>query len=380
METREMHPSLIPIREGRFDALRATLFGVLLLAAPGCARPGSCPAQAPEPIGAERVPKSARRLAPAHAPLQRLATSVEALECTRSGLDLGAASDAFSSLADALELPRGSGDLAAQEVRNDAHVLAADSEAAKAPQEAIRDALTIALQTLLAKAEPARRQLEYRNTVGSLARSVAGVSGVASDRESCRFVVDALRAAANAVFLALAGEPPFDEQQLGSPGLQPLVSMSEGIEPARAAVLALGEAHWEDAPEAAAQALRTFAAMVRAGDCTGRFTSQLSELRFEAERLTRSDALSFGQVRWIKAGLVDALDGLDVDARRAPVEHSGTSSNHVGSALIDSARKAAANIDGTDLLGFQRTAVQDAFRATLDAFVVVAQPMPECQK
>jgi hypothetical protein len=282
-------------------------------------------------------------------------------------------------LADALELPKGSGDLATQEVRNDAHVLAANSEAAKASQ-AIRDALTIALQTLLARAEPARRQLEYRNTVGSLARSVAGVSGVASDRESCRVVVDALRAATNAIFLGLAGEPPFDEQHLDSTGLQPLASMSAGIEPARAAVLALGEAHWEDAPEASAQALRTLAAMVRAGDCTGRFTSQLSELHFEAERLTRSDPLSFGQVRWIKAGLVDALDGLDVDARRASVEHSGANLNHVGSALIASARKAAANIDATDLLGFQRTPVQDAFRATLDAFAVVAQPMPECQK
>ncbi|HEY3664352.1 MAG TPA: hypothetical protein VGL19_00070 [Polyangiaceae bacterium] len=375
-----MDLSLTPIRACRFDVVRVTMMAWLLLAASGCARLGSCPAQAPALIGSESVPKSARQLVPAHAPLQRLATFVEALECTSSGLDLGAASDAFSSLADALDLLKGPGDLAAHEVRNDAHVLAASSEAAKAVQEAIRDGLTIALQTLLANAEPARRKLEYRDTIGTLARSVAGVSGVASDRESCRLVVGALRAATNAVFLALAGEPPFDEQHLGSSRLQPLASMSAGIEPARAAVLALGEAPWEDAPEAAAQALRTFAAMVRAGDCAGRFTSQLSELGFEAERLTRSDRLSFGQVRWIKAGLVDALDGLDADARRAPVGPSGANLNHVGSALIDSARKAAANIDATDLLGFQRTAVQDAFRATLDAFVLVAEPMPKCQK
>ncbi|MEO8904519.1 MAG: hypothetical protein ABI627_23625 [Polyangiaceae bacterium] len=375
-----MHTSLNTTPAGQFRVLRAALIAGLLLGAPSCASQSPCPPIAPPYAHTDHASKGTEVPAAAHAPLQRLATSVEAVECTPSGLDWGAASDAFSNLADALDLRQGPSDMGSQEVRSDAHALTSHSAGAKAPQDAVHDALTAALQTLLAQSEPAQRQLEYRNTVGSLARSVAGVSAQANNGDSCPFVVDALRAATNAVFLALAGEPPFDEQASGSVEAQPLASMRAGLEPARAAVLALGEAHWQDARAAAAQALRTLAAMVRAGDCAGTFTNQLSNIRFEAERLTRSDALSFGQVRWIKAGLVAALDGLDVDARRMPVEHAQGDLNHVGSALIASARKAVANIDAEDLFGFQRTAIQDGFRATFDAFVVVAQPMPECQK
>jgi hypothetical protein len=96
--------------------------------------------------------------------------------------------------------------------------------------------------------------------------------------------------------------------------------------------------------------------------------TKVAEVRFQAERLARSDALSFGQTTWIKAGLIAALDALDA-LEPQQREFSGTSA----------ARQAVMSIDARDLLGFQRPEIQDAFRATVDAFGVAAPSITECQ-
>jgi len=312
----------------------------------------------------------------AHAPLQRLAASVEAIECEPIGLDSAAASEALSNLAEALDLRSGPADVSSQELRTDARALASG---AAAPTGHVRDGLAAALQALLAGPEPLQRRLEYRNSVAALGRFLGDVAS--NDAASCQSARDALRAATNAVFLALDGEPPFDVQDIAHPEIARLSSMSAGIEPARAAVLALGEARWAHAREPAAQALRSFAAMLNASNCAQRLTRTGSDVLLQAERLMLGDSLSFGQTQWIKSGLLAALDGLEQLAQGAASARSGsTRTPPAASPWLAAARKAVANIDAKDLLAFQRTAIQDAFRATLDAFTFTAQYQVSCQQ
>jgi hypothetical protein len=309
--------------------------------------------------------------------LQNLTTSVEALECGPQGLDARAASEALSGLADALNLRTGLPDSASRKVRQAADELASHA-AASASMTAIHDDLTVALQALLA--QPG--SVEYRGAVGQLGRALDAMSAAPQTADGCRNALVAFRAATDAVFAGLHGEPPFAENDLDALESEPLATMQAGIEPARAALIALGKAGWQHARGDAAQALRLFAAMLRAADCAERLTGKISDLRFQAERLTRSDALSFGQTRWIKQGLSAALDGLDAldagDSVAARVQAAPVPGAPVR--LTHAARAAVAGIDAEHLLGLQRTSIQDAFRATLDAFAIAANSAPTCQK
>lgn len=381
----------LSVRAARGDSLAWILVGAALLGMPGCASSGAraCPPLGlPAATSVPRGSKTAQVTPRAHAPLERLATSVEALECA-PGLESGAASEALSNLAEALEVRSGPADTASQKVRMEAWALASSS-ASSAPSNvssttnvsattSVREGLEAALDTLLAGPEPARGKLEYREALAALRRSLGGV--VTNDDASCAFARDALRAATNAVFLALASEPPFERGNIAQQEGKPLTSMRAGIEPARAAVLALGDARWSYAREPAAQALRSLAAMMSAGDCAHALSRNVSDLRLQAERLALGDSLSFGQTHWIKSGLVTALDGLELVAQRAPGALAESTPTHApGSPWVTAARQAVANIDAQDLFTFQRSAIQDAFRATLDAFTFIAQQRVECQR
>jgi len=354
----------------------AIVIGLALFGTAACASSRTCPPIGlSAPAASQSLPTERRAISGRHAPLQRLATSVDAIECQPSGFDSGATREALANLAEALDLRNGPADVGSQKIRTAAQALASGSTA----PSAVRHGLEAALQTLLKGPEPAGARLEYRGAVAALERSLDAV--VANDGASCESARDALRAATNAVFLALAGEPPFEEATIAPRDAKPLTSMGAGIEPARAAVLALGEAPWHGAREPAAQALRHLAAMVSAADCARAFKRNVSDIRLQAERLTLGDSLSHKQSYWIKSGLLSALDGLALVSRSGPSEErAGHTPSHVGSAWLTAARQAVAHIDAQDLLAFQRSAIQDAFRATIDAFVFAAQQRPECQQ
>lgn len=302
--------------------------------------------------------------------LQRLAESVEALDCDTPGLDFQATSEVLANLADSLDLRTQVLDTRPQKIRDAAQALAS-SEARSAQLETLRDALASTLSTLLAAPGPLEGQQEYRLAVGVLSRSLDALKASAEGAAGCESALRALRAATDATFLALHGDPPFGEGETKQEDPQPLSSMRDGLESASASVLALGRAKWRHAREPAARTLLSFAAMAAAADCRGNAAKNVERIRFEAERLTRSDALSFGQPGWIKSGLVAALDALDaLEPPPQPRAPSATSA----------ARRAVGSIDAHELLGFQRAAVQDAFRATLDAFAIVARSIPECRR
>jgi hypothetical protein len=94
----------------------------------------------------------------------------------------------------------------------------------------------------------------------------------------------------------------------------------------------------------------------------------LKELRFQAERLRRADRINFGLARWMKEGLLAALDGLQVIApgdTRAPF-------------WIGAARETVSGIEKDSGVAFQRARIQDAVRSTVDAFAAVGRIDETC--
>jgi hypothetical protein len=327
-----------------------------------------CPPPLPPSNACPALPSSTATRAGFHEPLQRLATSVEALDC-EPGLNFDVVGEVFTSLADALEARAHTVDTGPLQLRAAARSLASPGSPSDHARH-VREGLDAALKSLLSAAGPAERQDDYRRAVDALVRSFDAVRADAEGTASCRNTLAALRAATDASFLAVHGDPPFAESDTEPEQPQPLSSMGDGLEAARAHVLSLGRAKWRHAREPAAQALLSLAEMVSAADCDGKLANEVARVRFQAERLTRSDALSFGQTGWIKAGLLAALDALDA------LESSGQ--HHAGS-WASAARHAVVSIDARDLLGFQRPAIQDGFRATVDAFAVAAHSVPDCR-
>lgn len=361
--------SAAPSRAGVQSSLWRGAIAVAMIVLTNCAAT-RCP---PAFITATRADSEHRHRARAtksREPLERLAESVEALDCDAPGLDFQATSAVLANLADSLDLRTQVLDTRPQKIRDAARALAS-SDPHSPPLETLRDALASALSSLLAAPGPLERQQEYRVAVEVLSHSFDALRATDESAAGCESAIRALRAATDATFLALHGDPPFGEGETKREDPHPLSSMRDGLESASASVLALGQAKWRHAREPAARSLLSFAEMAAAGDCTGNAVKAVEHIRFEAERLTRSDALSFGQPGWIKSGLVAALDALD--ALESPAQQRTPS-------ITSAARRAVGSIDTHELLGFQRAAIQDAFRATLDAFAIVARSTPDCRR
>lgn len=104
-------------------------------------------------------------------------------------------------------------------------------------------------------------------------------------------------------------------------------------------------------------------------DSTHQAREQITEIRFEAKRLRRSEGLSFGLAKWIEEGLAAAVDGLQRVSR--PSDNA--------TYWIGAARRSLKSIDIKSSLTFQRGPVQDAVRTTIDAFIVIGQGLCACR-
>jgi hypothetical protein len=171
---------------------------------------------------------------------------------------------------------------------------------------------------------------------------------------------------ADTVGLAAGEQPPLQARAAGgrvpasaaSPPLRP-GSVELEVEKARAMVLELGRARWTSGRLAASQALSALADVLVAADASGGVVAQVRELRFQAERLSRTDTSSLGEAGWVKKALTAALHGLN---------RLGGEERVASSKWGPAARAAVASIEERSSINLQRAAVQDAFRATIDAF------------
>ncbi len=330
--------------------------------------------------------------------LQRLRSSVQALECGPNGLEPRASSAALRKLADALASHADWSTPALQRLLRAAKNLdtlssgptdrgkAASSETVSKVEEGrstemVRGGLEAAQQTLLAQTGP----VKYQGAVSQLGYSLAAMRAENDLVERCQSAIRAFRGATDAVFVGLDGTPPFGDPIPNEAAPLAFTSMLAGIEPARAVVASLGNAHWQRASDTAAEALRLFAATLSAADCHQTLESNTSSLRFQAERLTQSYALSFEKSRWVKQGLsaaLDALDALDDNDQVLLGARKQTEPDQFVAAVPwkQAARAAVATIDPDRLFGLQRAPIQDGFRATLDALALAAESAPACQR
>ena len=359
-------------------AMRALTLVVLEMT--GCAEsaPRCPPVGYPKPTAAPKAQargQQVHRANQSRETLQALLNAVGDLECGPGGLDPRAASAALSKLADTLPLRAGLPDPSAQRARQAAE--AASQAANSTAADAIHRGLLAALQALLAKPG----QVEYRGAVSRLGRSVAAMRAEQDAVSRCHSALIAFRAATDAVFVSLNGQPPFADPEPSTPSTQPLPSMQSGVALGRSAVASLGSAGWQHTRDDAGQALRLFASMLAAADCNHRLEKEISTVNFLAERLTRSDALAFGQTRWIKDALsaaLDALEKLEANVSESAATHAAPNSAIAAASWTRAARQAVANVDPDNLLGLERTAIQDGFRATIDSFANAAESTPAC--
>ena len=139
----------------------------------------------------------------------------------------------------------------------------------------------------------------------------------------------------------------------------------ELTERARAQLLELGQSGFSDMRTSAANVLDTLAALTASLDVEQQLKVGVSEIRFQAKRLHRTD--SFVRAGWIARALNAALDGLERLECSQQLE-----------AWLRAARRSVDVIDDRTTLAFQQAPVQDAFRATVDAFGAAIEPGTSC--
>jgi hypothetical protein len=229
---------------------------------------------------------------------------------------------------------------------------------------AVREGLMATWRALEQGTTSSSRPQEYERALATLRSTTEALSGDAdvSAHERRASAASAFRAASDALALALDGEPVFAESENAVQDSAPELSLEARLEQARAEVLKLGQTRWVNAPLAASQALEALADLV-AVNADRRLEKPIGVIRFNAE-LLRQKTSKFGSAGWIKVALASTLEALDVlEAGREKLVSPWTRS----------ARRAVAGIEERDSLSFQRAAVQDAFRATVDAFLFSIQ-------
>lgn len=334
-------------------------FVFVLLGAQACAT-AAIPTgqQSTSPLG----PASGARK-PVPESLKQLVTSVEALGAGADDFQHHLTTRALRDLANAVESL--SSDAAAK-IRDVSQRVESSAPTSLPDAETVKEGLARALQGLVTSTAPSGRQQEFQRAIVASGRAVDALTKDSPLLEQRSTAAAAFRAVADVVFIARGGEAPFGEANVGGRESAPsaTVSLEAALKQARADVLKLGQTKWMSAPLASSHALSSLADVIVAADRSHSGTNldtQISSVRFQAERLRRS--AGFGQGEWVKTGLVDALDALD--AIQLGCESPVSPWNR-------SARRAVAGIEERDSLTFQRAAVQDAFRATVGAFVAAS--------
>lgn len=167
-----------------------------------------------------------------------------------------------------------------------------------------------------------------------------------------------------------AADPNGDHPNDGSPGTGERVATGDPralMDKARSQLLELGQSGWTDVRTSAADVLDTLAALTASLDVEQRLKPKVAEMRFQAKRLRRTE--SFVQAAWIARALNAALDGLE-----------GLQCSQPADAWLRAARRSVDAIEDQTTLSFQHASVQDAFRATVDAFVAANEPGSSCAR
>jgi hypothetical protein len=240
-------------------------------------------------------------------------------------------------------------------VRDLSRELRSSSAASLTHAHLIVRALSAARTALLSVETPSGRRDGYRSALDALARDVGVIRDTSPLDEQRAAISQAFRSAANAAFVAEGWEPPFRPVTPNPREVQSAHGYEVELEQARNAALALASAEWTSGRAEAAGALLALADLVVAALPAEGSSNDVAQLRFQAKALRESKS-SFGEASWVKAALTSALRVLE-RSRGGSVSASSLA-----------ARRSVDGIAERSTLGLQRAIVQDALRATIDAF------------
>ncbi|HEU4579795.1 MAG TPA: hypothetical protein VFS67_16160 [Polyangiaceae bacterium] len=237
----------------------------------------------------------------------------------------------------------------------------------------LKKGLGAALGALLARSPSgegtASGDAAYRDVLARLGMDIDSIRGDRALLDQSKWVVDSFRAATDAVYLASSLQPPFGQASATAQSAAP-PDLERELSDARAALLELGQARWPNARAAVARALFSLADVVASLQRGAEANEKVNQIRLQAERLSSAELLTLDQTKWLETGLLSALDALD----DLPPEQAA-----FVAAWRDAARQAVGGLSQGDTLAFQAAAVQDGFRATLDAFFAASQANEACR-
>jgi hypothetical protein len=224
-------------------------------------------------------------------------------------------------------------------------------------------ALVATRDRLRARAEPAKRAPALGAALAQVGRALDDLSARRPLLEQEHAVRSAFRALADALFLASNQDAPFGSRAPRQRSVEDVMAQ------ARDDVLALGRADLDNIRELTSRAMYSIADLVEVSAGPGQTSSAVVEIRAEAKRLQHESSTLFARTGWVERGLesaLSALDGLEV-CRKALVQ-----------LWAQAARRATQALPKGGALPFQHAAMQDAFRATLDAFGVALVDRGSC--
>jgi hypothetical protein len=334
-------------------------FGALV-GAGGCTRASAVESPATQAAAQAAKPTGTRALS-------TVADDVDALSGDADGLSQRAVARVLDKLGRSMEPISHAANLRIHEV---AQRLASAPTNSLSHTGLFKQGLGLVLQGLVPLAPPPGREQAYRRAVQALSRSTDRLQELVPLVEQRTATVVALRAAVDAVFVARDGEPPFGEaERLDMPSV-PLGPIDEELEQAREEISKLARAPGLGSAAATGRALSSLADVLAAADTGNTLEDLVANARFQAKRLgSRESIVRFGQGGWVRAGLVSLLDGLDALRHGAANQPSPWSLTARGAVLA---------IDEHSSLAFQRPAIQDALRATVDAFARVSEQAVVC--
>lgn len=223
----------------------------------------------------------------------------------------------------------------------------------------LKEALQELLSTLTSHRSFSGNQAEYHAALRELAGAREALDELLPLDQQRSALRRALEAAANAVFMVRGADAPFEPPTSRSVPDVPLGSFQQELAQARRDIGEAAATSLMGSRAKSAKALDSIADMVEAADSSGSARRQVSEIRFQSRRIQNAAVTELGRAEWVRDALLAAVVALS--------ELSG----ETRSPWLDEAKRTIGRIDPHSQTSFQRAAIQDALRATVDAYAAL---------
>lgn len=269
-------------------------------------------------------------------------------------------------LADAMDISYEDPDQAsAARVREIARKLEASDRDSVTHSDLVAEAMNEAL-AVIERRLPDRSHSQVRASYLRAVRAAERITPKMPLLELQPQMLDAFAAVTHALLVVHGANSPFAGAQQSHE--RSAARFREQASVASAAVATVAATFGDPALRAAADALDAIAIALEVAPISGSLAGELDDktvaIRFEAARLRRSGNLGFEQSDRIKAGLSRGLDALDRLAKDCPIRNAKP--------MLLRAREACTGIDEYGMFEFQRAAIQEALRSTVDALLILA--------